>query len=99
VEKINGAMMDLIRFKKRIESGLTAVPHSGMTQPSKMPSTRPIIIFHVSEIFSNRIVFPVKMILRHKKRKAYTMPTSSIAIDRLRQSQVGNNRVVIGKPQ
>ena len=51
--------IDLIKFKNRVESGRAAIPHSGKSQPRKIPSTNPIIIFHVSEIFGSFINFRI----------------------------------------
>ncbi len=55
VEKISGAMIDLIRFRKRRESGRTAIPHSGLKYPSATPRMRPMKIFEVSETFGSRM--------------------------------------------
>ena len=55
VEKINGAMIDLMRLRKSSESGRTAVPHSGLSQPRRTPRIRPMKIFVVSESFGSRM--------------------------------------------
>src|SRR5215212_3735496 len=53
VEKISGAMIDLIRLRKRSESGRTAVPHSGAIQPRRTPRMRPMKIFVVRDTFGS----------------------------------------------
>ncbi len=49
VEKINGAMIDLIRLRNSCDSGRTAIPQLGASQPSRMPRPRPMKIWTVTE--------------------------------------------------
>ena len=53
VAKISGAMIDLIRFRKSIDSGRNAMPHVGQSQPTSTPTARPMKIFCVSETFGS----------------------------------------------
>src|SRR5438552_1853256 len=53
VAKIKGAMIDLIRLRKRIDRGRNAVPYSGQSQPMSTPMARPMKIFCVRETFGS----------------------------------------------
>src|SRR5262245_24291874 len=92
VEKIKGAIIDLIRLRNRIERGRSAIPHSGMILPSTMPRTRPIMIFQVRDIFGNRKAilycssnaYVAVFAALHQRRaglEAYSILKTSLAID------------------
>src|SRR3954467_10726581 len=49
VEKIRGAMIDLMRLRKMSRRTKRLFPHSGWTYPSTPPATRPIRIQVVSD--------------------------------------------------
>jgi hypothetical protein len=51
VAKTSGAIMHLIRFKKRFDNGLASNPTDGISQPIKIPRMRPIKILAVKETF------------------------------------------------
>ncbi len=64
VEKMSGAITDLIRLRNRIERGRSAIPQSGFSQPKRMPRMRPMKIFVVSETFGSAMARSVSVEIR-----------------------------------
>src|SRR5258707_7833439 len=65
VEKISGAMIDLIRLRKMSRRKKILLPQSGLSQPMIPPNTNPIIIWVVSVVlYQGRTILDLSFVIR-----------------------------------